>query len=730
MKINHSIILFVICLGSSLQSADNPTVSFKNDVLPILTRAGCSAGSCHSKSGGQNGFGLSIFSFDPDSDYHEIVFDARGRRIFPAAPENSLLLLKATNTIPHEGEKRFEVGSEFYKTLAKWISEGAPLSIPDEPTLDKITVSPPEAEYKKGTSREIKITAHYSNETTRDVTHLAEFQSNEAAFAQVDHEGKITAGSVPGAGVIIVRYLDKVSNTRVTIPPDTVLPDAVYAGLKTNNEIDHYAYERFKKLGLMPPEPCTDNEFIRRATLDAIGKLPTAKRVESFLADKAPDKRIKLIDELLSDENRIAYGDYWATKWGDLLRPNTQRVGTKPVYLLDDWIRQKFRTNTTWDEFVKELLTAQGSTHDYGPVAIFRDKREPADMSEFVSQLFLGIRMNCARCHHHPSEKWGQDDYYAMAAFFGAMKRKGQGISTPISGEPEYWWFQAGGEVKHPVTEAVMKPKAPDGPEFPEIDDNTDPRIVLTDWITSKENAFFAKAIVNRVWGEMFGRGIVHPVDDFRESNPPTNEPLLDWLATDFANNGFDQKKLLRRILSSRLYQQSSLPTEHNLTDTRNFSRSYRRRLPAEVLLDALSDLTGSPETFDGLAKKSRATSQWNHKFGNEFLDAFGRPDPSAAPPCERAPDSSVVQALHLMNSKGLQRKLTEDGNEWFKVLAEKESGDEIIDEIYLSLLSRKPTDDERKLTVDYLSGSEKKREAVEDVVWSLINSVEFVFNH
>ncbi len=729
MKFSVPLFFVILTTGFSAR-AESPTVSFDNDVLPILTRAGCSAGSCHSKSGGQNGFELSIFAFDTDSDYHEIVFDSRGRRIFPAAPENSLLLLKATNSIPHEGEKRFEPGSDFYNTIAKWIGEGAPRHIPNEPTIEKITVSPPEADYKKGESRQVSVTAHYSDESTRDVTHLCEFQSNDAAFAEVDHDGKIKAGSVPGAGVVIVRYLAQVSNTRVTIPPDKTLPESTYAKLKTNNEIDHYAYERFKKLGLMPPESCSDGEFIRRATLDVLGKLPEVNQIKAFLADKSPDKRSKLVDELLSDKNSIVYGDYWATKWGDLLRPNTQRVGTKPVYLLDDWIRRKFRKNTTWDAFVRELLTAQGSTHDFGPVAIFRDKREPADMAEFVAQLFLGIRLNCARCHHHPSEKWGQDDYYSMAAFFGSMKRKGQGISAPISGEPEYWWFQSGGEVKHPVTDEVMKPKAPDGPEFAEIAETKDPREVLVDWIVSPENPFFAKAIVNRLWGELFGRGIVHPVDDFRESNPATNEPLLDWLSTEFVKNGYDQKKLLRTILNSRLYQQSSLPTEHNLTDTRNFSRSYRRRLPAEVLLDSLSGLTGTVESFDGLAKNSPAMQQWNHKFSNEFLDAFGRPDPSAAPPCERAPESSVVQALHLMNSKELQRKLTESKNEWFQRLASEEDASKAVDEIYLSLLSRSPSDKELKLSTDYLVAVEKRREGIEDLVWSLINTPEFVFNH
>ncbi len=703
--------------------------SFQNDVLPILTRAGCMAGACHAKSDGQNGFQLSIFSHNPDADYREIVWDARGRRIFPADPDNSLILLKATNTIPHEGEKRFEVDSEFYRTIRKWIADGAPRSAPNEPELDKISVAPPATTFKKGEKKHITVTAHYSDKSKRDVTHLCEFTSNDEAFAQVDEDGEITAGVIAGESTIIVRYIDTVDVGRVIIPPDKLLPKSEYTKLNPKNPIDEKAYERFQQLGLLPSPVCEDHEFIRRATLDVLGRLPDPAVAKAFLSDKSPDKRAKLIDELLSDKNANDYAAFWATKWGDLLRPNTQRVGVKPVYLLDDWIRQKLRTNTPWDKLVSELVTASGSTHQYGPVAIFRDKRTAADMAEFVSQLFLGVRMGCAKCHHHPSEKWSQKDYYSMAAFFGSMKRKGQGISSPISGEPEYWWFEAGATVKHPVTEAVMIPKTPDGPEFPDIPDETDPRIVFTKWLTSKDNIFFSKAMVNRIWGEMFGRGIVEPVDDFRGSNPPTNGPLLDWLASDFAAHGFDQKHTLKVIMNSNLYQQSSLPNEYNAPDKRNFSRSYRRRLPAEVLLDTISGFTGQPENLKGLLKGSPSMQQWNHLLPNEFLDAFGRPDSSAAPPCMRETSGSVVQALHLMNSKTLQKKLA-TVNPWMKSLETKPPA-EATQEIYLRLFSRFPDKEELKIGTAYLkTEGEKKKQPVEDLIWSMINSAEFVLNH
>lgn len=717
----------LLAFAAPLRAAGPATVSFENDVLPILTRAGCMNGSCHAKSDGQNGFALSIFSFDPDADYREIVHDARGRRIFPAAPDYSLLLLKATNEVPHEGDKRFDKDSDFYKVIRQWIAEGAPRRLPDEAKPTGITVEPAAAKFKKGETKALKVTVSYSDGTTRDVTNLCEYTSNDQAFAQVDHDGRVTAGSVPGENSVIVRYVEQIAAVRVVIPPDTLLPKERYTALPRNNPIDDLAYVRFEELGLFPSETCRDDEFLRRATLDTIGRLPTLEETRAFLADASPDKRTQLVDRLLGPENRFDYADFWAVKWGDLLRPNTQRVGVKPVYLLDQWIREKFRDNTPWDAFVAELLTATGNTHEYGPVAVIRDKRDPADMAEFVAQLFLGVRLNCAKCHHHPSEKWSQDDYYSMAAFFGSMKQKGQAISAPISGEPEYWWFEPGGKVTHPVSEAVMTPQPPGGEAFDSIDPGTDPRRLFVDWLSKKDNPHFAKAMVNRIWAEMFGKGLVDPVDDFRESNPPANAPLLDWLAQDFIEHGFDQKRTLHLILGSRLYQQSSEPNESNAGDLRNFSRSYRRRLPGEVLLDSISEITGQPEKLVGLPADGRAMRQWNHLLPSDFLDAFGRPDSSAAPPCERETGGSVVQALHLMNSDGLQRKLAAK-SPWLDALVAKPAP-QAVEEIYLRLFSRKPEAGEQQVSLAHL-GEKPERASYEDLVWSLLNSAEFVLNH
>jgi hypothetical protein len=402
----------------------------------------------------------------------------------------------------------------------------------------------------------------------------------------------------------------------------------------------------------------------------------------------------------------------------------------KPVYLLDLWLRDAFRQNKPYDRFVRELITAQGSTHQYGPATLFRDKRDPADASAFTSQIFLGVRMECAKCHHHPNEKWSQNDYYQLAAFFGQVKRKGQGISAPISGEAEFIWHAPGGEVKHPVTGEVMKPKAPDGP-VAEIAPGRDPRLTLAEWMTSTNNPFFARAIVNRIWAQFMGRGLVDPVDDFRASNPPTNEPLLDWLARDFSAQGYNLKQLMRTIMQSHIYQLSSLPDEHAVPDARNFSRAYRRRLPAEVLLDAVCDVTGAPEKFDGLPPGARALETWNHKIESEFMDAFGRPNSSSECPCDRDAKPSVVQALHLMNSNRLQGKIASAEGRARRLAEGKLSDQDIITEIYLAAYSRPPTAAETTLALKaFCEKDATRKSATEDVMWALLNSAEFVFNH
>ncbi|CAA9376087.1 MAG: hypothetical protein AVDCRST_MAG64-322 [uncultured Phycisphaerae bacterium] len=498
--------------------------------------------------------------------------------------------------------------------------------------------------------------------------------------------------------------------------------------MPANNFVDRLAYDRLRELGLPPSELCSDAEFHRRASLDAVGTLPTPDEARAFLADTDPAKRDKLVERLLADAR---YGDHWASKWADLLRPNPFRVGVKSVYVLDQWLRESFRANKPYDRFAAEVLLARGSTHKHGPAVVLRDRREPADLTTLVSQVFLGVRLECAKCHHHPNEKWSQEDFYQLAAFFGPLKRNGQGISAPISGEAEFIWFApGGGGVTHPVTGEPMKPKAPDGP-VADVPPDRDPREALAAWMTSPDNPFFARAAVNRVWAELMGRGIVHPVDDFRASNLATNQPLLDALATDFVEHKFDLKHLIGTVMRSRVYQLSSMPQGRNVTDNRNFSRWLRRRPSAEVLLDAVSDVTGVAEPLPGLAPDGRAVRSWNYRSESNFLDAFGRPNASADPPCEREPQGSIVQALHMMNSTRLAEKIAHESGR-AATLAKSERGvDAIVTELYLATYARFPTPDEMKTAAGAFSAEGATRQsATEDLMWALLNSAEFVLNH
>ncbi|MEY2408719.1 MAG: hypothetical protein QOF48_1389 [Verrucomicrobiota bacterium] len=704
-----------------------PAPSFVRDVMPVLARAGCMSGSCHAKAEGQNGFKLSVFSYDPKSDYAEIVKKGRGRRVFPAAPQESLLLLKPTLAIEHGGGQRFDTKSETYRLLVEWIRTGMIYQHTNEPTLLSIHVEPRERIYRKRSSQQLHVEAMYSDGSKRDVTRLADFVAHEKEMAQVGEDGMVRVGGVSGESVIVTRYMGFVDAARITVPADRLLPDKQYAHLPSYNFIDDLARAQFKKLGLFPSELCTDAEFLRRSALDTMGLLPTPDEAREFLADTNPNKRTAWIDHLLAHP---AYGDCWANKWADLLRPNPDRAGVKSIFVLDQWLREQFRNNRPYDQFVRDILLAEGSNHRDGPAVIYRDRREPPELTTMFSQLFLGSRMECAKCHHHPNEKWSQNDFYQFAAFFAPVKQKGTGLSPPISGGAETFYFAPGRTVTHPVTEEVMQPRPPDGPVVA-LSTNSDPRLVLADWITDPRNPFFAKAAVNRVWASFFGRGFVQPVDDFRVSNPAVNEPLLDALAVDFARHGYDLKQLMRTILSSRLYQLSATPNEFNVADTRNFSRAYRRRVPAEVLLDAVNDVTGVADDFNGCPPGTRASQTWSYKVKSQFLDAFGRPNPSSDCPCERDAHSSVVQSLHMMNSRNLQSKLSSAEGRVKKLADSPAAPADIVTELYLVAFSRPPSADELKTAAAaYAAPRATRRTATEDVLWALLNSPEFVFNH
>ena len=726
--------LALLASTSPPQAAEPRPVTFERDVQPLLTRFGCNAGACHGKARGQNGFQLSLLAYDHDFDFHAITSEARGRRVFPANPDFSLLLRKASGQVPHGGGKRLPESDPAFGVLKRWIAAGCPRTPADAPKLTKVTVSPDSKLMAFAAEQQLTVTVHYSDGTTEDVTHLAQFSSSESVYAAVSPTGLVKAGPIPGEAAVMARFMEKFAVCTVLIPQPAAVPAETYAKLPRQNFIDGHVLAKLRQLSVTPSEPAAAATFHRRAFLDVIGRLPTPDETRTFLADTDPKKREKLIDRLLE---RPEYADFWANKWADLLRPNPYHVGIKATYNLDQWLRDSFRRNKPYDQFVREVITASGSTWTNGAAVFYRNRREPDELTTMVSQLFLGVRLDCAKCHHHPFEVYSQDDFYSFAAFFGRVGRKGQGISAPISGGEEVIHLgdgtggrrRGGGSVKHPLTGKEMMPTPLLGQPL-DIDPQSDPREVLAEWVTSPENPFFTKVIVNRVWADLMGRGIVDPVDDLRATNPPSNPALLDVLAADFRNNGCDLKRLIRTITTSYVYGVSTEPNNRNIGDTRNYSRHYRQRLRAEVLLDMVSDVTGVPEKFEAMPPGSRAMEVWTVRSQSLFLDAFGRPDPNQDPPCERTADTTVVQALHLMNSPNLHRKVTSDDSRCAKLAKSGRPPREVVDELYLLAYGRFPTDTERSAAVKrFEAPGADRRKATEDLLWALINTPEFVFN-
>jgi hypothetical protein len=703
-------------------------VTFERDVQPVLTKMGCNAGACHGKQRGQNGFQLSLLGFDHDFDFDALVREGRGRRISPAAPPNSLLLLKAAALTAHGGGKRIDPGGKHYKLIRRWIESGLPRTPGEAPALEKITAAPAERIMRSRKKQQLLVTAHYSDGSRRDITSLAAYQSNEAPIARVDRSGLIETGPIPGEAAIMTRYMGKFSTCTISIPLEGEVPAGVYDSLPGNNFIDAMVWKKLERLKITPSAQCSDSTYLRRAYIDVIGKLPSSAESRAFLSSKSPRKRRELVDQLLS---RPEYADHWANKWVDLLRPNPYRVGIKAVRSLDRWVRKNFRENKPYDRFVHDLLTSQGSSFRNGAVTVFRDRRSPDELVTMFSQLFLGIRLECAKCHQHPFEVWGQKDFYSLAAYFARVGRKGTGLSPPISGSEEFIFNKATGEVRHPRTNEVLPPRPLFGKSSP-TEPSQDPRKTLAEWMMGEDNRFFPAVMANRVWADLMGRGIVEPVDDIRESNPPSNKELLDALARHFREVNYDLKSLLRTILASRVYSLSSRPGERNISDTRNYSRHYRQRLWAEVLLDGVCDITGIAEDFSAMPRGSRAAELWTHRSTSTFLDTFGRPDPNQDPPCLRTDDTTVVQTLHLMNAPSLDRKVRNDNGRAAKMAASDMTPREIVEELYLLVYARFPEEKEMRLGIARIppvgSDGKGRRGAVEDLLWALLNTPEFLF--
>lgn len=702
------------------------TVTFESDVQPLLTRLGCNAGACHGKSRGQNGFALSLLGFDSDFDYSALVREGRGRRVFAAAPEDSLLLKKAAGQVPHGGGKRFDVGSPPYEEMREWVRGGALRTPDDAPKLVRVTAEPASFSLAPQERFPLRVIAEYSDGHRRDVTEGSAFQSNDRTIASIAAagDGMVQAGPIPGEAAIMARYMNHIAVCAVTIPLPGIVDDAAYERLPRVNPIDDLVWKKLKQLGMLPSPAANDATFHRRAYLRAIGRLPHPEETRAFLADTDPHKRQSLIDGLLE---RPEYADFWANKWADLLRPNPYRAGIKSVWNLHSWLREAFRKNMPYDQFVEQLLTAQGSTWRNGATVIFRDRPESIEIGASVSQLFLGVRLECAKCHHHPFEVWSQDDFYGFASFFSRIGHKGEGLSPPISGGEEMIFTTASGQLNHGRTGLPVAPKTLSGSSLT-IGPDEDPRQVLVSWMLESSNPYFPRVMANRVWAELMGHGLVDPVDDIRATNPATNEALLDYLSAEFRQQGYDIKKLIRTIMTSTVFGLGSTPVERNVSDVKNFSRYYRQRMRAEVLLDAVNDVLGTEEEFAAMPPGSRAMQLWTHRSSSLFLDTFGRPDLNQDPPCERSSESTTPQVLHLMNSPALNKKLVLDTARPAQLAASDRSNESLVDEAYLLIYSRLPQAEERQAALEFLPEPAMRRRAVEDLFWALLNTPEFSF--
>ena len=699
-------------------------VHFVGEVVPILSKHGCNAGGCHGKASGQNGFRLSLLGFDPKSDYESLVKEGRGRRVFPPAPSASLLLKKPTAQIPHGGGRKFPIGSPEYNTLARWIGQGMPFGTGKEPPLVRLSVEPAQRIIPRKGRQQLRVVATYDDGATTDVTRLAQYQSNAADLAEVDPRGVIQALDGVGEAAIMARFGGLVGVARATIPSGS--DTAKWDPPPSRNFIDPLVLHKLRELGLRPSDTCTDAEFARRSSLDICGTLPKPEDVVAFEKDADPEKRAKWVDRLLA---RPEYADLFAMKWSAILR-NKRALGDVALpgtFAFHGWIRQSLAENKPYDRFVAEIVAARGEAATNPPVVWYRQVNTLEERVDDTAQLFLGLRIQCARCHHHPFEKWSQDDYYGFASLFSRIGTKA-GTDATI---PRVYTLPAG-LASNPLTGEARKPKPLGAPELADLGPYRDPRSSLADWLKRPENPFFAKALVNRYWKHFLGRGLVEPEDDMRVSNPPSNPELLDALAEDFIKGGYDLKRLVRTIATSRAYDRSSQPNESNAGDRRNFARFYPRRLPAEVLLDAIDAVSGTREKFNGLPSSFHATQLPDEGFASYFLDVFGRPKRESVCECERSAEANLSQTLHLLNSDDVQGKLTPDAGRPANLAADKRPDSEKVEELYRLALARRPTEEERAECLAFLDRRRvagNLRQGYEDLIWSLINTKEFLFN-
>lgn len=697
-----------------VKSVDHPVpISFPQDILPILTKTGCNTGGCHGKAEGMNGFKLSVFGFDPQGDHAALTMEGRGRRISIPSPDHSLILRKATAEEPHGGGKRMEEDSLRYRRMARWIGEGAGYTRPDAPQIVKIEIEPSDQIMLARESRQVRVWAIDEKGAKHCVTTEAEYESNAGVIAGVDGRGLVQAAEIPGEAAILARYLGHVTVCRVTIPR----PGQKFTRPPEVNFIDRHAWNKLEDLGIEPSGLSDDASFVRRVYLDVIGTLPTAAEARAFLNDKAADKRAKLIDALLE---RPEYADYWTMRFSDVLRVDQFKITPAGSVAITRWLHKQFEQNRPYDAMVRDLLTAKGNVKAEGPAAYYKALDNAELLARGVSQTFLGVRLECAQCHHHPSDKWGQEDYFAMAGMFGGVtiKRAAGGNEAVVPGLAK--------DIKHPRTGEVIAPRTLGGEpiEFAPYEDR---RIALVRWMTDEKNQYFSTMITNRLWSHYFGRGLVEQIDDLRATNPATNEPLLKELSAHMRAVKYDLKAFTRTLLNSRLYQLSSETTPSNIGDAQNFSHASHKALAAEVLLDAFCEVTGVPEQFQGWPHGTRAIQIWDNRLPLYFFRIFGRPVRVTVCECERSNEPSIAQALHLMNSPEIAAKIQDRSGRAAQLAATDMPVDKLIEELFLTALARLPREEE--MAASRPAFASDRRRGAEDVLWALVNSKEFLYN-
>jgi hypothetical protein len=701
-------------------------ISFRRQMIAALNVGGCNAGACHGTPSGKNGFRLSLRGYDPAADYVQLTRDVLGRRTDRLDVEAGLIVNKALGRIPHEGGQRFPSSSLPAQIFRAWLAEGLQDDPPNLPALAAIEVLPGARVLNQPARwQQLAVRARFADGQTGDVTRLSVFSSSDPAVASVTTSGLVEFQQ-SGEVAILCRYLDEMQSVRLTYLEPR--PGFRWSDPPENNYIDRQVFAKLKMLSIPPSDLCSDEEFVRRAYLDLCGVLPTADETRAFLASSAKDKRARLIDALLE---RPEYADFWTLKWADVLRSNRKTIQVKGTHVYQKWLHDHIARDTPFDRVVRELLTASGSTFANPPANYYRIARDPQNLAETTAQLFFGIRMQCAKCHNHPFERWTQDDYYSMAAFFARVKQKKDpdepGAKKAAGAEIIY--SDRAGEVVQPRTGKVMPPRFMGG-TVAVVPPGRDRRDVLAEWLTSGNNPFFAKSVVNRVWFHLTGRGIVDPVDDFRDSNPSANDALLDALAQDFVAHQFDVKHLIRAIMNSRTYQLSTQTNDFNKDDNKYFSHAVTKLLTAEQLLDAICAVTAVPEKYPGLPAGTRAVQLPDGEVNHVFLKTFGQPGRELACECEREGDSNLAQALQLINGPTINEKLRNPNNRLGQLLAKKTADAELLKELYLTALSRPPSAGETQAALEHVHKGADKRKAWEDLLWALLNSKEFLFRH